>query len=47
LKQIGAQARVEIEEFLARPVFLELWVKVREKWRKDAQAVQEFGYGPS
>ena len=46
LKKIGALAREEIELFLGRPVFLELWVKVKENWRRDARAVRAFGYGP-
>ncbi|HAH06365.1 MAG TPA: GTPase Era [Elusimicrobia bacterium] len=33
-----------IEAFLGRPVELELWVKVRKDWRKDRQALKEFGY---
>ncbi len=45
LKTIGQAARQEIEAFLQRPVFLELWVRVKEKWRADAQAIREFGYG--
>jgi GTPase len=46
LKKIGALARVDIEKFLNRDVYLELWVKVREKWRKNEDALREFGYGP-
>lgn len=45
LKKIGAKSRNEIENFLGKPVYLELWVKVREKWRKDKNAVKKFGYG--
>jgi GTP-binding protein Era len=45
LKKIGALAREEIETFLERSVYLELWVKVKEKWRKNEAAVREFGYG--
>lgn len=35
IKKIGTVARERIEDFLGRPVFLELWVKVKPKWRKD------------
>ena len=35
IKKIGTIARQRIEAFLARPIFLELWVKVKSKWRKD------------
>ncbi|MFQ5753493.1 MAG: GTPase Era [bacterium] len=44
LKQVGKTARQEIEYLLDRPVFLELWVKVKEKWRQDERALKEFGY---
>ena len=33
LKSVGISARARIEDFLQRPVFLELHVKVQEKWR--------------
>ncbi|MBC7231832.1 MAG: GTPase Era [Chloroflexi bacterium] len=45
LKKIGAAAREEIERMLDTKVFLELWVKVRPKWRKDAAALRDIGYG--
>ncbi len=44
LKNIGAEARKEIEKFLGRPVFLDLWVKVKENWRKDSKFLKEIGY---
>ncbi len=44
LKKIGQLAREEIELLLGRPVFLELWVKVREKWSQDERMLREFGY---
>jgi GTPase len=44
LRRIGAQARPEIEAICDHPVFLELWVKVRKNWRKDENALREFGY---
>ncbi|MFP4379610.1 MAG: GTPase Era [Candidatus Sumerlaeia bacterium] len=44
LKKIGSEARHEIEEMADHPVFLELWVKVRKKWRKKENALREFGY---
>ncbi len=44
LKKVGADARKEIEEFLGRPIYLELWVKVRAKWRKDKRFLKELGY---
>ena len=44
LKSVGQLARADIEEILERPVFLELWVKVKEKWRQDEAILKEFGY---
>jgi GTP-binding protein Era len=44
LKKVGALARKAIEDFLGRDVFLELWVKVKEKWRKDKKFLKEIGY---
>lgn len=44
LKKIGIEARKEIENFLGRDVFLDLWVKVKEKWRKDVKFLKELGY---
>lgn len=48
LRSIGAEARREIEAMLdAGKVFLELWVKVAPKWRRDAKALRRFGYSKS
>lgn len=44
LKRIGETARKEIEAFLGRPVFLELRVKVNEKWRYDERKLKRLGY---
>lgn len=44
LKRIGILAREEIEKQLGRKVYLELWVKVMEKWRKDKSKLQKLGY---
>jgi len=44
LKRLGTSARMEIEEFLDRPVFLEIRVKVKEKWRSDPRMLKSFGY---
>lgn len=45
LKEIGETARKDIEEFLGRKVFLELHVKVREKWRESESWLKKLGYG--
>lgn len=44
IKQLGTDARSEIEAFLGTRVFLELNVKVRENWRDDDQLLKSFGY---
>ncbi len=44
LKRIGERARLQIEEMLETRVFLRLWAKVQEGWRKDAAALRRFGY---
>ncbi|MEO0079625.1 MAG: GTPase Era [candidate division WOR-3 bacterium] len=44
LKKTGSIAREEIERFLGRPVYLELWVKVREKWRQNEKFIRETVY---
>jgi GTP-binding protein Era len=44
IKKLGKSARVAIEEFLQREVFLELRVKVRKKWRSDENMLRSFGY---
>jgi GTP-binding protein Era len=44
LKEIGKLARDEIETFLGRKIYLELWVAVREKWRSKDLYLKEFGY---
>jgi GTPase len=44
LKSVGTSARFQIEEFLQRAVFLELHVKVREKWRESEAMLRQFGY---
>jgi GTP-binding protein Era len=44
LKDIGRTARTEIEKLLDTRVFLELWVKVRPKWRKKEEELRRMGY---
>ncbi len=44
LKEVGSRARVEMEQLFGMKVFLQLWVKVREAWREDDQALVELGY---
>lgn len=44
IKQIGIMARKDIEAFIQQKVFLELFVKVRPKWRDNEQQLKEYGY---
>lgn len=44
LKTVGRRARTDIEEMVGHPVFLELRVKVREKWRESESLLKKFGY---
>jgi GTPase len=43
VREIGTRARPEIELLLGHPVFLELQVKARPKWRRDAAMLERFG----
>lgn len=44
LKKIGSEARADIESLLGVKVYLELFVKVKKEWTRDARALKEFGY---
>ncbi len=44
IKQLGTESRKEIEKFLGSKVFLELFVKVRPKWRDNENFLREYGY---
>jgi GTP-binding protein Era len=44
IRELGTQARQEIEKFIERKVFLELFVKVRGKWRDNDTFLKEYGY---
>ncbi len=45
LKEIGSLARQDIERVLGAKVFLELWVKVSERWTERENLIRDFGYG--
>lgn len=45
IKAIGAQARGDLERVLGTRVYLDLKVKVKKNWRKDAAQIRRFGYG--
>lgn len=44
LKEIGKQAREDIQQLLGSKVYLELWVKVQKDWRNRINILQEYGY---
>jgi GTPase len=44
IRELGTQARKDIEEFIGRKVFLELFVKVRNKWRDNDTYLKEYGF---
>jgi GTP-binding protein Era len=44
LKEIGTAARLDLKRHFGRPVHLELWVKVREGWSDDENALRKFGF---
>jgi len=45
LKKVGTEARKDMEAFLEKQVFLELFVKVNKDWRDSDQQLKRFGYG--
>lgn len=45
IKKLGTMARKDIEAFLQQKVFLELFVKVKPKWRDNDLQLKEYGYG--
>ena len=46
LKRVGRAAREDLERFLGKKVFLQLFVKVQEGWRDNERQLQRFGYDP-
>ena len=44
LKRVGQQAREDMERFLQKKVFLQLFVKVQEDWRNSERQLRRFGY---
>lgn len=45
IKEVGTQARKDLEILLGKKVFLDLQVKVRKNWRRDLNQIRRFGYG--
>ncbi len=46
IKKIGQFAREDLEAFFGVPVYLDLWVKVKENWRDRGTLLKDFGYDP-
>jgi len=44
LKKVSSRAREDMERFMGEKVYLETWVKVKENWRDNPAAIQNFGY---
>ncbi len=44
LKKIGEQARADMEDLFGQKVFLQTWVKVRDKWTENERALHQMGY---
>ncbi len=44
LKKVSTRARQDMEWFMGTKVFLQTWVKVKENWRDNPAAIQNFGY---
>lgn len=44
LKKVGTEARVDLESFFGKKVFLELYVKVKKDWRDNENELKRFGY---
>ncbi len=44
IKQLGTLARIDMEHFIGQKVFLQLFVKVKDKWRDNEFKLREYGY---
>jgi GTP-binding protein Era len=44
LKKVGTEARIDLEDFFKKKVFLEMHVKVTKDWREKPLALRKFGY---
>ena len=44
IKKVGTEARIDIEKFVSKRVFLDLHVKVKEDWREKDFLLKQFGY---
>jgi len=44
LKKVGTEARLDLEQFFGKKIYLETFVKVKENWRNDERQLRQFGY---
>ena len=44
LKKVGTQARIDMEDFFQKKVFLQIYVKVDPDWRESKRELRKFGY---
>ena len=44
IKRVGAEARIDLERFFGKKVFIELYVKVNKDWRSNSNQLKRFGY---
>ena len=44
LKKIGTKARIDLEKFFGKKIFIELHVKVSKNWRSNSSQRKKFGY---
>ena len=44
LKKVGTQARIEMEDFFQKKVFLSIYVKTDPGWRESRKELRKFGY---
>jgi len=47
LKQVGQDARLDLEKLFEQKIFLQLWVKVKDSWADDEKALRSLGFGES
>ena len=45
LKKIGMEARLDMETYFEKKVYLQTWVKVKSNWSDDERALNQLGYG--
>ena len=44
LKKISSLARTDMERFMGTKIYLQTWVKVKERWRDNVNLIRDFGY---